>query len=135
MKRIEMNLARMVLLAACVTLAGWQQAAPGADQLPGWKEVRRIRAPEATQAATADDRYVYAIANGVVAKYDRATGERLSGSTGAASHLNTGFFLDGKMYCAHSNFPEKPERSEIRILDPEKMVLETFKDFGASEEV
>ncbi len=82
-----------------------------------------MAAPEATQAAAADERFVYAIANKVVAKYDRATGRLLERSTGDATHLNTGYFLDGKMYCAHSNFPSKPEHSEIKVLDPAKMVL------------
>jgi hypothetical protein len=98
-----------------------------------WVEDGRLPAPEATQAAAADDRYVYAIANEVVAKYDRETGKRLGVSTGEASHLNAGFVAGGKMYCAHSNFPGKPEQSEIKILDLEKMALDTFKDFGRSD--
>lgn len=98
-----------------------------------WKETGSFAAPEATQAAAADERYVYAISNRVIAKYDRATEKLVSRSTGEASHLNSGFFWEGKLYSAHSNFPEKPERSEIKILDTETMVLSTFKDFGASD--
>jgi hypothetical protein len=98
-----------------------------------WKETRSFAAPEATQAAAADDRFVYAISNRVIAKYDRATEKLVSRSTGEASHLNSGFFYKGKLYSAHSNFPAKPERSEIKVLDPEKMVVETFKEFGASD--
>ncbi len=107
--------------------------AVGAEEARPWVEVKSFAAPEATQAASADETFVYAIANKVVAKYDRQTGERLAISTGEASHLNTGFFLDGKMYCAHSNFPQKPEHSDIKVLDPETMTLTVFKDFGASE--
>jgi hypothetical protein len=91
-----------------------------------------LAAPEATQAAAAHGDFIYAIANAVIAKYDRATGQRIAVSTGAAKHLNSGFFRDGKLYCAHSNYPAKPEKSEIMMLDPESMVLSVFKGFGES---
>jgi len=105
-----------------------------ADKPPhDWQETHSFAAPEATQAAAADERFVYAISNRVIAKYDRATEQLISRSTGEASHLNSGYFWRGKLYSAHSNFPVKPERSEIKVLDPEKMVVETFKDFGASD--
>ena len=95
-----------------------------------WKLMRSLAAPEAHQAAEADARFVYAIASEKVAKYDRKTGERLALSTGEAKHLNSGFFLEGKLYLAHSNYPRMPEQSEIRVLDPGKMELGIFKDFG-----
>lgn len=104
-----------------------------ADLPSQWTEIRRLAAPEAVQAAASDDRHVYAIANSVIAKYDRQTGKRLASSTGEASHLNAGFLMDGKLYCAHSNYPQQPEHSEIKIFDPESMTLAAFKDFGASD--
>src|SRR5690606_35178633 len=63
-------------------------------------------------------------------KYDRQTGERVAVSTGEAHHLNSGLFLKGKLYCAHSNYPRNPELSEIKVLDVDSMKLTTFKDFG-----
>lgn len=97
------------------------------------KETGRMPAVEAAQAAAADEQFVYAISSTAVAKYDRATGARLAVSTGKAKHLNSGFLWEGKLYCAHSNYPTKPEHSEIKVLDPATMVLSTFKDFGASD--
>lgn len=99
----------------------------------GWKEVASVLAPEARQAAAADETCFYAIANTIIAKYDRATGQRVAQSTGSAIHLNSGFISDGKLYCAHSNYPARPEHSEIKILDPAKMELSTFKDFGETD--
>ncbi|MHA3772552.1 carbon-nitrogen hydrolase family protein [Verrucomicrobiota bacterium sgz303538] len=93
-------------------------------------KVDSLSAPEANQAAAADDRFVYAIDSAVVAKYDRATGQRLALSTGKAKHLNSGFLWNGKLYCAHSNYPQKPEKSEIMVVDLDTMVLTPFKDFG-----
>lgn len=87
-------------------------------------------APEANQTAAADERFVYGIGSTVIAKYDRASGMHLAVSTGRAHHLNSGFLWEGRLYCAHSNFPKKPEKSEIMVLDTKTMVLGTFKDFG-----
>lgn len=84
----------------------------------------------AHQAAAADERYFYAIASEKVAKIDRADGKEVGVSTGKAKHLNSGFFWEGKLYCAHSNYPQKPEKSEIMVFDPETMVLSSFKNFG-----
>ena len=95
-----------------------------------WVESGSLAAPEAHQAAAADDRFVYAIASAQIAKYDRATGQRVAVSTGEAKHLNSGFFWEGRLYCAHSNFPKLPERSEIKVLDPVTMQLTTGKEFG-----
>jgi hypothetical protein len=96
-----------------------------------WSATATLGAPEANQAAAADEKLVYAIGNTRVAKYDRHTGKRLAISTGDAKHLNSGFLWQGKLYCAHSNYPQTPERSEIKMLDVESMRLSTFKDFGS----
>lgn len=95
-----------------------------------WKQIGTLSAPEAHQAAAADDKFAYAITNTLVAKYDRQSGERLAVSTGEAKHLNSGFLWDGRLFCAHSNYPQTPERSEIKVLDLDSMRLTTFKDFG-----
>jgi hypothetical protein len=87
-------------------------------------------ASEATQAAAADYEFVYAISSARIGKYERATGRRLAVSSGDAHHLNSGFFWQGKLYAAHSNYPQVPERSEIKVLDPRSMELSTFKEFG-----
>jgi len=112
---------RVLLLAGAPASAG------------GWEQTREVPAPEAVQAAAAWDDSVYAITGDRVARYDRRSGQRSAVSTGEAHHLNSGFFWEGKLYCAHSNFPEKPERSQILRLGPADMRLETFHDFGASD--
>lgn len=96
---------------------------------PAYVQTSTLAAPEANQAAAADTQFVYVIDNAVVGKYERATGKRVALSTGAAKHLNSGFLWKGKLYCAHSNYPRKPEQSEIMVLDPETMALTTFRKF------
>lgn len=86
-------------------------------------------AEEAHQAAACDRQFIYAISSTAVAKYDRATGARLAISTGDARHLNSGFLWQGTLYCAHSNYPATPEKSEIFALNPQTMVLSPFKHF------
>lgn len=95
-----------------------------------WRMTREVAAPEAIQAAAADEKFLYAINNTQVAKYDRVTGERVAISHGPAKHLNSGYFWQGRLYCAHSNYPAQPEQSEIKVLDVESMQLTTHKDFG-----
>lgn len=108
-------------LLASVALAGGK---------PAYVKTAVLKAPEANQAAAADERVVYAVDNAVIAKYDRSTGKLLARSTGEAKHLNSGYLWQGKLFSAHSNYPRKPEQSEIKVLDPESMVLSTYKDFG-----
>jgi hypothetical protein len=117
--------ARTLALAvlACTSLAAEERAA--------YTATRSLPAPEANQAAAADEKFVYAIDNRIVAKYDRRTGQRLATSTGEALHLNSGFLWEGKLYCAHSNYPRTPAKSEIMVLDPATMKFGTFKEFGA----
>jgi hypothetical protein len=105
-----------------------------ADETPSaatrWTTTAEIAARGANQAAAADEKYAYAVDNGVIAKYDRSTGKLIATSSGEAKHLNSAFLHQGKLYCAHSNFPRTPERSEIMLLDTDSMQLTTFKDFG-----
>ena len=106
-------------------------AAPGfAEEMARWDSTIEIAAPEAVQAAAADEHFVYAIASRQIAKYDRKSGKRISVSTGNAKHLNSGFLWNGQLLCAHSNYPQTPEISEIKSLNPKTMKLTTFRNFG-----
>ena len=116
-----------MLLEVLLVIIG---AAGAEDAASAWRTSATLAAPEAIQAAAADQSHVYAIANREIAKYDRQTGQRVAVSTGPAQHLNSGFFWRGRLYAAHSNYPRVPEKSEIKVLDPATMRLETFKDFG-----
>ena len=119
-------------LILTVSDVGWSQDSPASDAAKVvWKPTGTLPATEAHQAAAADDKFVYAITNTLVAKYDRQTGERLATSTGEAKHLNSGFLWERRLYCAHSNYPQTPEQSEIKVLDLDSLRLTTFKDFGS----
>lgn len=83
--------------------------------------VKRWDVPEARQAVAVDERAFYAISNSEIAKYDRETGLRegiwKADSDRPLVHLNSGIIIDGRLYCAHSNYPKFPEASSIEIFD------------------
>jgi uncharacterized membrane protein YfcA len=101
------------------------------DTATGWIVApNTIVSPHATQAAAADGEHLYAISNTTVARYDRGTGRLVATATAPGTeHLNSGFFHDGRMYCAHSNYPHTPHESDIRVYDPATDRLEVFHRF------
>lgn len=87
------------------------------ELVKGYEKYSSIASDHATQAAAADKEYAYAISNSKVAQYDRKTGRLIKLSTGPAQHLNSGWIWKGQVFCAHSNYPNKPEESDIRVYD------------------
>lgn len=88
-----------------------------------------LASSNATQAAAADEKFIYAVSSTNVVQYDRATGKELARSTGKAEHLNSAFLWNGKLYCAHSNYPRTPHQSDLRVLDPTTLELKIFHTF------
>lgn len=126
------SITTVTILLILMSAGLYGDPACGEDQSAAvWRESGVLPAPEANQAAAVDEKFVYAIGNSAIAKYDRVTKQRLAVSTGEATHLNSGFVLQGRIYCAHSNYPKTPEQSEIKSLDVDTMRLSTFKDFGS----
>jgi hypothetical protein len=88
---------------------------------PQFREIGRYDAPEAVQGVAVDNDAFYAIANCKIAKYDKRTGVLKKRWAATADwpliHLNSGIVRKGKLYCAHSNFPDYPEASSVEIWD------------------
>ncbi len=87
--------------------------------------VRRYKAPEATQGVAVDARHFYAVANSKIAKYDKATGQKVSewsGDRARFPHINSCAVIGRELVCANSNFPETPMTSSVEFFDPGKMV-------------
>jgi hypothetical protein len=97
--------------------------------MPGWTAVKEFKSDHAHQAAAVDDKHIYAVSSTAVAMYDRTTGRRLGVSTGPAQHLNSAFVWKNKVFCAHSNYPQIPEESDIRVFDPATKELTVFYRF------
>lgn len=86
--------------------------------------------PEARQAVAVDKRYLYAIDNNTIGRYEKRSGKeagKWQAPTGSnIKHLNSGVVIDGKLYCAHSNYPNTPMTSSIEIWD-----TQTFSHIGS----
>jgi len=99
--------------------------------------VDRFSAEEAHQAVAVDADHVYAITNRAIGKYDKATGERVDGWTGAEDgpiiHLNSGVVIDDTLYAAHSNYPGRPMVSSIEMWDVRTMTHVGSHSFGIDQ--
>ncbi|MDB6139214.1 MAG: hypothetical protein JWO94_2286 [Verrucomicrobiaceae bacterium] len=108
-----------VIAALTATVKGADTAAWRHEELKRWP------AAEANQGVAVDDEFFYAITNSEIGKYRKDTGQRVGGwkgeKHGSIKHLNAGLVLEGKLYCAHSNFPEIPEESSVEIWDAATM--------------
>jgi len=87
--------------------------------------VRRYAAPEAKQAVAVDRDFFYAIDDAAIGKYDKWTGQRVTGWSGDGGapviHLDSGVVIGRRLYCAHSNFPHVPMISSIEVFDTRRM--------------
>lgn len=115
------------VVGADAAASGVATASPESSQLvtiPGYTETNRLPSPHATQAAAADAERLYAISNTTIATYDRESGALLAtASADGTEHLNSGFLHAGRLYAAHSNYPEMPHESDIRVFDPKTNLL------------
>jgi hypothetical protein len=101
---------------------------------PALEQVGEFAAKEANQGVGVDDRHFYAVDNQVIGKYDKKTGKlvkRWQGDKkGPILHLDSAMLMDGKLYAAHSNYPEWPMTSSIEIFDAETMEHIGTHSFG-----
>ncbi len=117
-------------------------ASPAAGEGPGaqgwrYEEIRRVPAAEARQGVAVDAERIVAISNHDLGSYRRDTGERLgtwSCPEGEPlTHLNAGLVHDGKLYCAHSNFPGVPMTSSVEMWDLSTMRHVGSHSFGRTD--
>ncbi len=94
----------------------------------------RFSAQEAHQGVAVDEKHVYAIASRAIGKYDKYTGAILKRWEASEEepliHLDSGVVVDGKLYCAHSNFPGLPMTSSVEVWDCETMRHVGSHSFG-----
>jgi len=99
-----------------------------------FQEIRRFPAQEAQQGIAVDASYVYAIGTRQIGKYDKKTTEHISRweqqEDGPIIHLDSGVVVDGKLYCAQSNYPKLPMTSSVEIWDTGRLVHIGTHDFG-----
>ncbi|MCL2745143.1 MAG: hypothetical protein FWE67_14965 [Planctomycetaceae bacterium] len=109
---------------------------PAAENTGEWssKEIARFKAAEANQGVAVDNEFFYAITNRQIGKYKKSDGTFVDGwkdvRGGPFIHLNAGFVKDGKLICAHSNFPGVPMVSSVETWDAKTMKHIESHSFG-----
>ncbi len=82
-------------------------------------------ARDADQGVAVDADFVYVIDNTTVAKHAKDSGELLerweSTPDRPLIHMNSGSIHDGRLYCAHSNYPGVPMTSSIEVFETDPL--------------
>ncbi len=103
-------------------------------QTPCFETVQKFYAEEARQGIAVDENYIYIINNREIAKYDKNTTRKIAQwkdeKDGKFIHMNSGVIVDGKLYCAHSNYPYFPMTSSIEIFNPNNLEHIGTHSFG-----
>ncbi|MBC8352803.1 MAG: PQQ-like beta-propeller repeat protein [Planctomycetes bacterium] len=85
------------------------------------RELRRFAIREAHQAVAVDETSFYAISNRTIARYDKTTAKTMEKWTAEVEspikHLNSGIVVDGRLYCANSNWPQSPLKNSLEIFE------------------
>jgi hypothetical protein len=112
-------------------------AMPALAQQPAparFETVARFNTPAARQGVAADAGHVYVVDDRLIAKHDRKTLLEVARfetpREGPIIHMNSLSLHDGKLYAAHSNYPESPMLSSIEIFDPATMGHVGSHSFG-----
>ncbi len=128
--------AAVVFAALAASAAPAFAADPGSPPItrPAASLLQRFQIPEARQAVAVDAGSFYAIDNAVIAKYDKKTGKllrRFEGPKGGPIlHLDSGVVVDGRLYTAHSNYPDWPMVSSVEVWDAETLEHVATHSFG-----
>ncbi len=88
----------------------------------------------ANQGVGVDAESVYAVDNHTIVKLDKVSGKETGrwegGEDGPVLHLDSAAIVDGRLYAAHSNYPEWPMTSSVEIWDPVTMEHVGTHSFG-----
>ena len=97
-------------------------------------QIGEFTIPEANQGVGVDARHFYAVDNFAIGKYDKKTGKLVKkwqgDKTGPILHLDSAMLMDGKLYAAHSNYPQWPMTSSLEIFDAETLEHVGTHSFG-----
>lgn len=107
---------------------------PAAWSAPALEQVGEFAVKEANQGVGVDAEHFYAVDNQVIAKYDKKTGKLVKkwqgDKKGPILHLDSAMLMDGRIYAAHSNWPDWPMTSSLEIFDAATMEHVGSHSFG-----
>jgi len=109
-------------------------AATTASARPVLEQIAEFAIPDANQGVGVDRDHFYAVNNRTIGKYDKQTGKLVKKwqgeKDGQIKHLDSAMVMSGKIYAAHSNYPEWPMTSSVEIFDAETMEHIGTHSFG-----
>lgn len=94
-------------------------------------EIADFPVPEAKQAVAVDGDHFYAVGDREIAKYTKE-GEPVAKAESPPGliHLDSAVVVDGRIYCAHSNYDLVPMTSSIEIWDAKSLKHVASHSFG-----
>jgi hypothetical protein len=108
--------------------------APGTRAATVLDQIVEFAVPEANQGVGVDACHFYAVDNYAIGKYDKTTGKLVKKWEGPKSgpivHLDSAMVMNGKLYAAHSNYPDWPMTSSLEIFDVDSMEHVGTHSFG-----
>jgi hypothetical protein len=121
-------------LIARILAAAFAFTALAALAKPMLEPLGEFDIPEANQGIGVDERHFYAIDNHTIGKYDKKSGKLVKkwvgDKKGPILHLDSALLMDGRLYAAHSNYPEWPMTSSVEIFDAETLEPVGSHSFG-----
>ncbi|WP_353721231.1 hypothetical protein [Dyadobacter sp. 676] len=98
--------------------------------------LREFDVKEAKQAVAVDAGHFYVVNNSTITKHAKADGKLIAtwdGTKEGVVHLNSGVVIQGKLYCANSNYPEIPMTSSVEIFDAKTLAHVGTHSFGIAQ--
>jgi hypothetical protein len=124
----------LIAAFACTSAAAQEKPqAPGSTS-QRFEEIARFKSDMARQGIAADAEHIYPVTDQGIAKLDKKTGKLVAEwkgpKDGPIVHLDSGAVLDGKLYAAHSNYPQEPMTSSVEVWDVTTMQHVATHSFG-----
>ena len=120
----------IILLSAVLVFALVHRS----DAEPALRQIGEFNIPEANQGVGVDTKHFYAVDNQTIAKYEKKTGKLVKKwqgeKAGPIQHFDSAMVMEGKLYLAHSNYPEWPMTSSLEIFDAETLEHVDSHSFG-----
>lgn len=125
------------LLSAGFDFARRDDACQRDEPIEKFSEVARFDVPAANQGIGVDERHFYAIDNALITKHDKRSGAEVGRYEWKGDplknpllHLDSAVAVNGKLFCAHSNYPEWPMTSSVEVWDTRTMKHVASHSFG-----
>lgn len=98
----------------------------------GFHELQRYPAKTAHQGVAVDANSIFSISSREISRHQKSDGKLLDTWKGPKDshirHLNSGVVIQGKLFCAHSNWPQKLLKNTVEVFDAKNLKhLETLK--------